>query len=144
MLVPLLVLQIGAAVANADSAPRITLEEALRRSARYDPTYVAAEGVVGNAAWARRAAWSAMFVPSLSVQSDASKYSTPTFNLGTGSLQDVSVSARVDARYDLFTGGRKLAELSRPPAELARAEAAELEARYDVALRTERDYYQAL
>ncbi len=147
MLVAALLLQIvGATAAPArsagadDTVPRITLDDALRRAARYDPQYAVASGDVGNATWARRAARSAIFLPSLSVQSDASKYSTPTFNLGTGSLQDVSVSAQVNARYDLFAGGRKFAELRRSGAEVARAEAAEVEARYGVALRTERDY----
>ena len=153
MLAAVLLLQIAGATAaparsagtdDTVSAPRITLDEALRRAARYDPEYAAASGEVGSAVWARRAARSAIWLPSLSVQSDASKYSTPTFNLGTGSLQDVSVSAQVNARYDLFAGGRKFAELRRAGAELARAEAAEVEARYDVGVRTQRDYYQAL
>jgi outer membrane protein TolC len=75
---------------------------------------------------------------------DASRFSTPAFNLGTGRLDDVAVTARVSASYDLFLGGRKFAELSRSRAEVARAEAEEVAARYAVGLRTESDYYQVL
>lgn len=131
-------------IASADPAPSITLEEALRRSARYDPAYVAADATIASAAWSRRAARTALFFPSVSAQSDASRFSAPIFNLGTGRPEDVSFTARIDARYDLFAGGRKFAEVQRAGADLARAEAREREARYDVALRTERDFYQAL
>lgn len=141
MVAVFLVLQLAAA---GDSLPRITLSEALRRAARNDPEYVRAEGAVGSAQWARKAAWSTMFLPSIVASSDASRFSQPIFNIGTGRPQDRAVSARIDARYDVFLGGRKLAELRRSGAELAGAEAREVEARYDVALRTERDYYQAL
>ena len=131
-------------VATSDSIPRLTLADALRRSARLDPGYVAALGAVDNAEWARRSAWSAFLLPSVTVGADASRYSVPTFNIGTGRPQDVSVNARVDARYDLFLGGSKLAELGRSRADLERARASELEARFDAALRTESDYYQVL
>lgn len=139
----LLVLQIAAS-APLQPLPRITLVEARQRALRHDPAYVAAEGAVGFAAWARRAARSSLFLPSVSASSDASRFSQPIFNIGTGQPEDVSVTARIDARYDLFGGGRKIAEGQRSGAELARAQAREREARYDLALRTERDFYQAL
>jgi outer membrane protein TolC len=129
---------------SADSLYRISLEEALRRSRSADPAYVAAEGAIGTAEWQRRAAWSSMFLPTISASSNASKYSTPQFNFGTGLQQDVAVNAQIDARYELFAGGRKVADLRRSGAEIRRAEARELEARYDVALRTEQDYYDVL
>ena len=132
------------ALTAGDSIPRITLTDALQRSARLDPGYVAALGAVDNAEWARRSAWSAFLLPSVSVGTDASKYSAPTFNIGTGRPQDVSVNARAEARYDLFLGGRKLAELGRSRAELEQARAGELQSRFDVALATERDYYQVI
>lgn len=132
----------------AASAPpplqQVTLAEARQRATRYDPAYVAAEGAVGYAEWARRAARSSLFLPSVSASSDASRFSEPIFNIGTGRPEDISVTARVDARYDVFGGGRKIAEVQRSGAELARAEAREREARYGLALRTEGDFYQAL
>jgi outer membrane protein TolC len=85
-----------------------------------------------------------MLFPSVSVGSDATRYSAPSFNLGTGDLQDVAVSARADARYEIFTGGRKWADLSSSRANLRRAEALEVEARYATSLRTESDFYRVL
>ncbi|MEJ7811618.1 MAG: TolC family protein [Gemmatimonadaceae bacterium] len=138
-------LQIAASgAAPPDTVPRIGLADALARAARLDPAYVAALGAVDNAEWARRSASFAMVLPSVSTGVDASRYSSPSFNLGTGALSDVAVTARLNASYDLFLGGRKFAELSRSRAELARAQADELRARYDAGLRTEGDYSQEL
>ena len=63
MLALLLALAAGVHTQAADTMPRITLTEALRRAARLDPNYVRALGAVDNAAWARRAAMSAMILP---------------------------------------------------------------------------------
>ena len=141
MILPLLVFF---QLAATDSLPRITLDDALSRAARLDPAYVAARGDASAAEWERRAAWSALLTPSLSATTDASKYSTPTFNLGTGDLSSVAVNARLDARYELFSGGRRLAELGRSAAALEGAHATERQARFDAALRTETDYYEVL
>ena len=136
-----LALQIAAA---ADSLPRITLAEALQRGARLDPQYVAARGAVDNAVWSRRAAWSAIVTPSVRVAGDFTRYSSPAFTLGVDEPQPQSASARVEGFYEIFTGGRKTAELSRSRAELEASEAAELQERFDAELRTESDYYQVL
>ena len=45
----------------ADSIPRISLGEAIQRSARLDPDYVQAVGQIENAEWGRRAATSYMY-----------------------------------------------------------------------------------
>jgi outer membrane protein TolC len=54
------------------------------------------------------------------------------------------VTARAEAFYEVFAGGRKFADLSRARAELDAAEAAETQERFDSELRTESDYYQVL
>jgi outer membrane protein len=142
MIAPLVaLLQLAAA---QDSLPRVMLEEARARAARLDPAAVAAAGAVDNAQWARRSAYYALVTPSVVSGVDASRFSTPAFNLGTGQLDDVAVTARLSASYDLFAGGRKVAELARSRAELARAQADEVQARFAVGLATERDYYQVL
>lgn len=128
----------------ADSLPRVTLAEALARSARLDPNYVRALGQVDNAAWARRAARSAMILPSLSVSTDYSSFSISQFNVGTGAPAKTSATARIDARFDLFTGFRKLAEVSRTNADLESARAGEEQQRYLTALDTESDFYAVL
>jgi outer membrane protein TolC len=130
--------------AAADSAPRITLDEAIRRAARLDPDYVRALGEIDNAEWGRRAAMLAFFVPSLTLGLDETKYSTEFFNPAdpanpTSTL--VVGSARAD--YEVFSL-RKFSELGRTRAELASAEAGELEQRFQAALETESSYYDVL
>ncbi len=131
------------AAAAPDSLPRVTLNEAISRATRLDPNYVRALGQVDNAEWGRRAAIAVFVLPSLSVSLDATKYSTAFFNIGTGRPQDASVIATIQARYELFSG-RKFADLGRTAADLDRAEATELEQRFQTALQTESDYYSVL
>ncbi|HEU5218204.1 MAG TPA: TolC family protein [Gemmatimonadales bacterium] len=128
----------------ADTLPRVTLAQALARSARLDPNYVRALGQVDNAAWARRAARSAMILPSLSVTTDYSSFSVSQFNVGIGAQAKTSATARLDARFDLFTGFRKVADLSRTNADLESAHAGEEQQRYLTALNTESDFYAVL
>ena len=145
----LLAIQVAApapadSVPPADTIPSITLEEAIRRSARLDPDYVQALGEIDNAEWGRRAAMLAFFVPSLSLGLDETKYSTEFFNPADPSNPTSTLvvgSARAD--YEVFSL-RKFAELGRTRAELASAEAGELEQRFQAALETESGYYDVL
>jgi outer membrane protein TolC len=127
-----------------DSLPMVTLTEALQRAARLDPNYVRALGLVDNAAWARRAAWSAMVLPSLTVTTDYTNFTISQFNVGTGAQAKTSATSRLDARFELFTGFRKMADLSRTGADLESAHAGELQQRFLTALETEADYYAVL
>ncbi|MGQ0703743.1 MAG: TolC family protein [Gemmatimonadales bacterium] len=127
-----------------DSLPRITLTEALQRAVRLDPGYVQAVGAVDNAAWARRAAISAMILPSLTASTDYTAYTIDQFNVGTGAPARTLATMRLDARFEIFTGGRKLAELARTAAEDEGAEANELVQQFRAALDTEADYYAVL
>jgi len=138
------VLPPAGAAASADTLPRVTLSEALQRAARLDPNYVQAIGAVDNAAWARRAAMSAMVLPSVSVGSDYTSFSTSQFNVGTGAPARTSATARIDARFELFAGGRKFATLSQAGADLESARATEEQQRFLTALDTEADFYSVL
>lgn len=133
-----------AAAMTGDSVPRVTLAEALARSAQVDVGYVRAVGQLSDAEWGRRLAFTVFILPSVTVSSDYINYSTPQFNVGTGQQAGRSVTARLDARYELFTGGRKLAELTRSRAAVDGAEAGEVLARYEAAFVTEREYYGVL
>ena len=128
----------------ADSLPVVTLAEALQRAARLDPDYIRALGTVDNAAWARRAARAAMILPSISVSTDYTNFTIDQFNVGTGERVRTSATARIDARFELFTGFRKVSELSRTGADLEAARAGELQQRYLTALATESAYYAVL
>ena len=131
------------ATTQADTLPVVTLDQAIERSSRLDPNYVRALGQIDNAAWGRRAARLAFILPSVSLSTDLTKYSSAFFNIGTGTPVSTSVTARVDARYELFSL-RKLADLSRTGAELEGAQAEELRARFAAALVAESDYYAVL
>jgi outer membrane protein len=128
----------------ADSLTQVTLSEALTRAARLDPDYVRALGQVDNAAWARRAAMSAMVLPSISVGTDYTNYTISQFNVGTGAQAKTSATARIDARFELFTGFRKVSDLTRTRADLESAQAGEQQQRFITALLTEADYYAVL
>lgn len=133
-----------AGVFSQDTLPRVTLSEAITRATRVSPSYVRALGQVGSAEWARKSARSAFVLPSLSVGTDMTKFSVAQFNIGTGQPATTIVTARADARFELFTGGRKLADLRRLDAELTTAKATEEQALFLTALGTERDYYAVL
>jgi outer membrane protein len=150
MLLLLLVLQATSpatrtdSVPVADSVPRITLEEAIRRSAHLNPDYVRALGQIENAEWGRRAALLAFLVPSLQVGLDETKYSQQFFNpANPANPTSTLVVGRATADYEVFSV-RKFSELSRSKAELASAEAGELEQRFQAALETESSYYDVL
>lgn len=142
MLPLLLALQVAAL--PADSLPRVTLAEALQRAARLDPNYVAAVGQVDNAVWARRSAFAVFVLPSVTLSVDATRTNPPGFNFVTFTPEANAVLAQVNARYDLFTGGQKLAELARSGAALEGAHAGELRQRFATAFFTEADYYAVL
>jgi len=109
-----------------DSLPRVTLAEAIRRSARLDPDYVRALGNIDNAEWGRRAATLAFFVPSLSLGLDETKYSQEFFNpADPANPTSTLVVGTASANYEVFSL-RKFAELGRTRAELSSAEAGEL------------------
>src|SRR5207244_6434511 len=116
-----------------DSLPTVTLAEALRRATGLDPNYVAALGQVDNAVWARRSAFTVFLVPAVSLETDATKNLPAFFNFGPLRPETYSVQAQVTLRYDLFTGGQKVAELSRSAAALDGAHAGELQARFAAA-----------
>jgi outer membrane protein len=124
-----------------DSLPQITLRDALQRAAQLDPNYVAAVGQIDNAEWARRSAFSVFILPSVTLGANIQRSIPPGFSVVP--LRTVA-TAQVTARYDLFTGGQKLAELSRSAAALDGAHAGELQARFASALLTESDYYDVL
>src|SRR5207247_99448 len=109
-------------------------------------TYVATIGLVDTAVWARRSAFSVFILPSVTVSADIARLNPPSFNFVTvpPSALRTQVIAQLTASYDLFTGGQKLAELSRSGAALEGAHAGELAARFAAALLTESDYYAVL
>jgi outer membrane protein len=148
MLLLLLTLQAAPAprdsVATTDTIPRITLAEAIRRSTQLDPDYVRALGRIEDAEWGRRAAMLAFVVPAITVGLDETKYSESFFNpADPANPTSTLVVGRASADYEIFSL-RKFSEISRTKAELASADAGELEQRFQAALETESSYYDVL
>ena len=140
-----LLLALQAAPAQTDTVPRVTLTEALQRSARLDPFYVAALGQIDNAQWGRRNAFAVFILPAVTIGASMQRSDPPSF-LFTDSLVRAKTlwTANLVARYDLFTGGQKIAELTRSAAALESARADELRQRFITAQLTEADYYAVL
>jgi outer membrane protein TolC len=131
-------------VPSVDSIPRITLSQALSRATRFDPDYVRALGQIHDAEWGRRAAVLAFFVPSLELGLDQTRYSQSFFNpADPANPTSTLVVGRASADYEIFSL-RKFTELSRTKADVASAEAGELEQRFRAALETESSYYDVL
>src|SRR5262245_47762060 len=114
MLALLLALQapLATLALDQDTLPRVTLTEALQRAARLDPNYVQALGQVDNAAWARRNAFTAFVLPSVAIGANLQKTNPAQFFFTNKIIQvDQTWTAQLIARYDVFTGGQKFAEL---------------------------------
>ncbi len=129
---------------RADTLPRVTLREALQEAVQLDPAWVQAAGQVDNAEWARKAALLVFVLPTITASADYAELSTKQFNVGLGSAASATGRASLDARYELFTGGRKLAGARQAAADLDVARAGELGQRFATALFVERDYYDVL
>ena len=144
MINALLLLAALAGPGSRDTLPVVTLREALQQAVRLDPDYVRALGLLNNAESARRTALLVFLLPTIAASADYSQLSTQQFNIGTGSAANATGRASIDARYELFTGGRKFADAKRATADLESTQAGELGARFAVALEVERDYYGVL
>lgn len=140
----LLLLQLAASAppATPDTAPVVTLAQALERGVRLNPDYVQALGSVSEASWARTAARVAFLVPAINVSLDYTKYSEAFFNIGTLAQSSTSSTFQIDGRYEISV--RKFAELGRSAAELEGATATEIQRRYAAALLIESAYYAVL
>ncbi len=139
-----LALAAALATGSTDTLPVVTLREALREAVRLDPAWVQSAGLVDNAEWARKAALLVFMLPTINASADYSELSTTQFNIGTGKPANATGRASIDARYELFAGGRKLAGARQASAELESARAGELAQRFETALLVERDYYDVL
>ena len=128
------------------AAATITLDQAVARSLEKSPTMAQSQLQVENAATSRTTAVGA-FLPSLSANSGASLRSQDRFDPTTDRIVSGgtdSYNAGLSASYDLFTGGRRFADLDRSRADLRAAEARRDEQRFQVTLQTKRLFFTAL
>jgi outer membrane protein len=131
------------AQAAPTNAPVVTLGEARRRASTTDPSAVAARGQIETADWERRAAFTNLVAPTLTGESNYTRFSDPFFNFGTGGTSLSATSATLNASYTVLGAG-KVGELRRARASVQNAEATETATRFRVALATDAAYYAVL
>lgn len=138
---------LGTAVsAQAQEPTSMTLDEVVQRALQASPQIAQAAGNVQTSATAERTSMG-QFLPNLNVSSGATLASTNRFdpNLGTTiSGSSDSYSAGISTSLDLFTGGRRGADLARSRAQTSAAEAALIEQRYAVTRNAKAGYYDVL
>lgn len=145
---PALLLALAApAAAQQERVPALTLDEVVRRAIQHAPAVAQAEGGIRTAEMDRRAAY-ASFLPSLSFSSGGSLASSERFNPTTNTTENAgsndSYNAGVSASMDLFTGGRKTAELRDARTAVEAAEASAREQQFAVVLSAKQAYFAVL
>ena len=152
--VPLVFVLCATVVGSSDAAAQartITLAEAIRLSERVQPSVVRAAGAVTTAAAQRRNAWGA-YLPSLTASSSASDFFSEgasridpvTGQLLSGNTTNRSLSTSLQASVDLFTGFRRGAQTRAARAGQTAAEASLVDARFQQALATTNQFFDAL
>jgi outer membrane protein len=150
--VPLLVLVItvgGTPLVAQDRA--VTLADAIRLAERTQPDVIQAAGQVRTAAAERRSAWG-NFLPSVTASSSGSEFFSEgasrvdpvTGQLTTGNSSNRSFNTSLSASVDLFTGFRRGAELQAAKAGQVQADASLVDARFQQALTTTNQFFDAL
>lgn len=133
------------------SARHISLEEALAIAERSTPQAISAAGQLTTAHAAVRSSYAA-FLPSLSVSASASRR-LPADDGGTrvenGQVVTVpstpwSSSVGLGASVDLFSGGRRIFDLTQAKAGVLEAEANANATRYEVILSVKQAYFAVL
>jgi outer membrane protein len=129
----------------------VTLAEAIRLAERTQPGVVQAETGIRTAAARRRNAWGS-YLPSVTATSQASEFFSEgasridpvTGQLTTGNSSNRSLSTSLSASVDLFTGFRRGAEMRAARAGQTAAEAGLVDARFQQALTTTNQFFDAL
>jgi outer membrane protein TolC len=129
----------------------VTLAEAIKLAERTQPSVVQAQGDVRTAGAQRRSAWGA-FLPTVSANSSASDFFSEgasridpiTGQLLSGNTTNRSVNTSLSASVDLFTGFRRGAQLKAARAGQAEADASLVDARFQQALGTTNQFFDAL
>lgn len=145
----LVALVLAPAAGHAQDAPRervITLDQAVELAQRHNPALAQRVGTVQNAQSAERVQIGT-YLPSLSLSSGASLSSTERFNPQTNTTvsgSSDSYSAGLSASLDVFTAGRRGAQLRQARASTDAAEAAVIEQRFAVALQAKQAFFNVL
>lgn len=120
----------------------LTLEQAVRMSLDADPRVVAAESGIAAAQSSVQLATGA-YLPTLNVNSTYGNSSNERLDPTSGNRVSESYTANTVASYEIFSGGRRLADRRAARAEVASAEAGLRSERYTAILATTEAFYAA-
>lgn len=140
--------QVAAPQAAADSLPAVRIDSLLdlptvvARTLAVSPVVRQSEAGVSTARSGGRVAGGA-FLPTLSANSMALRSDVLT-STQPGAVSGNSYSAGLRSSLELFTGGRRGADLQRTRADVQAAEATDLSQRYQTTLVAERAFYEVL
>lgn len=127
----------------AQEAPRtVTLEQAIEAAMATDPAAVGAASSITSAradVLQSTGAW----LPTLSLNSTYANSSNERFDQATGRLVSENYTARLETGYELFDGGRRLAERRSAGARVRAATATYREQQYRTALATTETFFAA-
>jgi outer membrane protein TolC len=147
-LVPMLLASAPSAAAQ-DRA--VTLADAIRLSEKVQPGMVQARADITTAAARKRNAWGS-YLPTISASSSASEFFSEgtdrvdpvTGQIQTGNTTSRSLNTSLSGSIDLFTGFRRGAEMNAARAGERAADASLVDARYQQALTTTNQFFDAL
>jgi outer membrane protein len=125
-----------------DDPPVLTLDQAIERAVEIAPAAVGA-GAAAAAARADLLQSRGALLPSLGLSSNYNNSSNQRFDQATGQLVSENYATQLSGSYEVFSGGRRLAQLRASSAGLDAAEARHLEQRYLVVLQATETYYAA-
>jgi outer membrane protein len=125
-----------------DPVPVVTLQEALDAALRHDPQAVAADAAM-QAARAQSLLNAGAWLPTLTLNSTYGNSSNQRFDQSTGTLVSQSYSMQVITGYELFDGGRRLAEGRSASAAVRAAEAGGVEQRFRILLEVKQVFFDA-
>lgn len=130
-----------------DSAPAITIDDAIQRALAIQPIMVQAQGAERNASASLRSSKGA-FLPSLSVGGSSNTNSSNRFNQATGQIVNVpsstSYSASLSANFNLFEGFARTATMNAARATADAAAAGYTTAKYGAILAVKAAYFAEL
>jgi|SRR5690606_21070031 len=136
-------------VIDTAATPRVTLAEAIRLAEQVQPRVIQAAAAVENAAARERTA-KAAYLPSLNLNSSTNRSFSgvpsrvdPNTGLSVGSSSG-SLSMSLSSSVDLFTGFRRGADTRAARATGDAAEASLVDARFQQALTTTNQFFDAL
>jgi outer membrane protein len=128
--------------AVAGDPPVLTLERAVALAVEHAPATVGAGSAVRSAR-ADLLQQRGTLLPSLSASSYYNNSSNQRFDQTTGQLVSESYTTQLSGSYEIFAGGRRLAQIRAAGAGVDAAEARHREQLYEVVLRTTEAYYAA-